>query len=459
MNLFLFLLILGNLFIGLGPLFIKFIPGISPFTIGFSRFIVAAIFEFMILIFLWGRIFLTLRKKSMENSPPKLGFLIITSLKSYFFRKNKFFLRGKPQIFYLAFLGFLLVGIVVPFYYLSFQLVGVIMSTIIVNALPILFITVQNWTRRVEEMDGFKLIYLFLLTAGIISITLSYESTSEANLTFFGFLILILTTFAFILYSVYISQDSLYRVQLIPTSKISKDISQEIRKDLGLIRSFYKLFGIHLLGSLIFLILMLIIGITDHSTVAGTEAHRFIFEDLKKLPNFLINPAILSIAVFCTLIPYMIQVFASGNWPKHELGFDSWNSVLTVLQPLVGLYIGIFIWLEPISLNYVIITSIFLIISIIIRYLHESANYRLILFQIRIKNSEIEPFLKYVHGFREISEVYLTFGRVGIIFHAAFRSVARLFMITKKIETFPGVISVKYYPEIEYTSANREEEE
>ena len=62
--------------------------------------------------------------------------------------------------------------------------------------------------------------------------------------TFFGFLILIITTFAFILYTVYVGQDSLHRVPLLPQSLINSEISKILRKNLGLLRSFYKLLGI-----------------------------------------------------------------------------------------------------------------------------------------------------------------------------------------------------------------------
>ncbi|MCF2139280.1 MAG: hypothetical protein K9W44_04420 [Candidatus Lokiarchaeota archaeon] len=450
MNIFLLLLIIGNIALGLGPLFIKFIPEISPFTTGFTRFILSTIFEFIVILILWFRIYRNLKKVSPNLSARKLSKLVWISLKNYYFGKNRFFFRGKYQFLYLSFLGFLIVGIVVPFYYLSFQLVGVIFTTIIVNSLPILFITILNWAKRTEEMDGFKIIYLFLLNAGIVSITLSYGSIPSASLSFFGFLILIITILAFILYSVYISQDSLRGIQLLPPALFPMEVPKKARKDIRLLRSFYKLIGIHFFGSLIFVILMLILGISDRTTLAGLEAHRFIFEDLPNISQYILNPFIICIAIICTLLPYTFQIISSSNWPRHELGFGSWNTVLTVLQPLIGLYIGTFIWNEPISINYIIITSIFLITSIIIRYLHESANFRLILFQIRIKNSQITSFIKYIRVFREINDVYLTFGRVGVIFHASFRSVIRLFQIVQKIQTFPGVIEVKYFSEIEY---------
>ncbi len=393
---------------------------------------------------------------SCNDENIKFRNLLGKSLKDYYFGPNRFFYKGKPQILYLTFLGFLIVGIVVPFYYLSFQLVGVVFSTIFVNAIPILYIVLLNWVKKVEEMDSFKVIYLILLTAGIVTVTMSYESVESGTFSLLGFWVIVLTIIAFIAYTINIGRDSKRRESLFRNIPLSSELRDELQDDMRTLRSFYKLFGIHFMGNLIFVLIMFVMGILDGTTVIGIEARIFILEELPQSFSLLYNPFLIGIAVICTLIPYLIQVIASSNWPKHELGFDSWNSILTVLQPLVGLYIGFLIWQEPIAFEFIIITSIFLVVSIIIRYLHESANFRLVLFRIRIKNAEIQNLVQYMRVFREINEVSVTFGKIGIIFHASFRSLPRLFHIVQKLQTFPGVLEVEYFPEVEVISKEEE---
>lgn len=448
MNIFLLLLIFGNLAIGLGPLFIKFLPNLSPFTIGFIRFVIAAIIEFAVIVYLWIRLYVKYRK-SQEAKKTNFIKIIGRSLKNYYLGKNSLFYKGTPQIIYLSILGFLIVGIVVPFYYLSFQIVGVVFSTILVNAIPILYIAVFNYVKRIEDMDAFKVIYLILLSAGVITIAMSYENTGNANFSILGIFVLMLTIFAFITYTLHIGQDSLRRANIFKFETLSSTFQQNNRSEMRTLRSFYKLFGIHFMGNILFFLLMVFLSIGDTKSIIGEEAQKFISTDLADSFSLLLNPFLISLAIVCTLIPYIIQVISSSNWPKHELGFDSWNSVLTVLQPLVGVYIGLLIWHESISLDYILFTSIFLIISIVIRYFHESANFRLVLFRIQIRNSQIQPFIQFIRNFREIEEVFITFGKIGVIFHATFRSLPRLFLVIQNIQAFEGVIDVKYYPEEE----------
>ena len=65
-------------------------------------------------------------------------------------------------------------------------------------------------------------------------------------------------------------------------------------------------------------------------------------------------------------------VLCSISLAKEKYGrYNMWVSVSRMLQPLIGLYIGFFIWQENIRIDYIIFTTIFLAATIIIRYFDE----------------------------------------------------------------------------------------
>lgn len=419
----------------------------SYFTIAFIRFLISAVLELLIIIVYWVRISIKMRDLP---SKPKPFQIIKGTVKKYYGAKNTKFMRGILQFGYLFWMGFLIVGVVVPFYYLSFELIGVVVSTIMVNAIPILIIALLNWMQKRDKLDAFKIIELFLLFCGIITIGLSYGSNSASTLPPLGLLVIFIAIIAFVVYSVGIGRDSQTGIPLVDQKLLSdspSSFTEKLNHSIMGLNSFYKLFGIHFGGLIGNLVLVIALGAVDHVTMIGSQAREMLFYDFGRIGEYLFNPFLLAIAIICTLVPYMIQVIAVKQWPKFSLGFTSWNSILTVLQPLIGLYIGNFIWNEAIQLDYILFTTIFLLISIIIRYFHENANLKLILLRIRVDNLYLNSLSQYLRSLMEISELNITLGRVGIIAHANVQSLPRLFTIIQEIQAHPGVQSLEYYDE------------
>lgn len=390
--------------------------------------------------------------KTLKHHPKsvKPSSMILKSFKTYFISKNKQFSTGIPQFLYLFWLGFLLVAIVVPFYYLSFDLIGVTVSTIVVNAVPILVIAFINHLQKRDQLDAFKLIELFLLMCGIITIGLSYGSSNDSNIPSLGIIVIFLAVIAFILYSVGIEKDSLKNISLFDEKVLESSqfgVKNNLHNMMVGLRSFYKLFGIHFGGLLANLITTGFFALVDHFSVIGVQS-REMFHEFLNFPSLLFNLPLIAIAIVCTLIPYTFQVFAVTNWPKFSLGFTSWNSMLTVLQPLAGLFIGYYFWKDPIPYDYILFTTIFLVISLVIRYFHENANLQLILFRIRVKNQNLREVIRNLQNFSEIFEINITLGRIGILAHGNIQSVPRLFSILQKIEATPGVLTVEYFDEV-----------
>lgn len=439
------ILIIVNVLVGLGPLFIKFLPLLSPFSITFVRFFISAILELFLIIILYIRLYFQFKNK---NCILNFRMIVKQSLKNYYGGKNTHFLKGRSQILYLTWVGFLQVGIVVPFYYLSFEYMGVVLSTITSCSIPIIVIAIINWAQKREEMGAFKLIYLFLLIAGVITIAFSRTSVENQNVSSIGIFVLFLSTFAYISYLISVGRDSQLRVKLFDNFRVSGfPNSKKILQTVNLLRSFLKLFGMHFFGTLSLLILSLILSFIAPNGEIGQYCHQFLHTDMAFFGALLINPFVLSIALICTLLPFFLQLFASMKWPRFTLSFESWNSILIVIQPLMGLYIGLLIWSEPIQGDYIIFTTIFLVVSILIRYLHENSNFMLVLFTVRVTNVNVKRLVSYLLSIREIDEINYSLGKFGLLIHASVRSLPRLFIIQSNLMEFPGVIEVKSYPE------------
>ncbi len=401
--------------------------------------------ELIIIFILYFRLYRQFKCKKCTLS---FQAIIKQSLKNYFGGKNTHFLKGRSQVLYLIWVGFLQVAIVVPFFYLSFEYMGVVLSTITSCTIPIIVIVFINWAQKREDMGAFKMIYLFLLVAGVITIAFSRIGVETQNYDSLGIFVLTLSTIAYISYLISVGRDSQLRVKLLNNFRASGfPNSKEIIHTTNLLRSFLKLFGIHFFGTIALLILTIILNFTDLNGEIGQCSHQFLFVDIKNIGTLLLNPYILSIAVICTLLPFFLQLYSSINWPRFTLSFESWNSVLIVIQPLMGLYIGLLIWKEPIQSDYIIFTTIFLVVSILIRYLHENSNFMLVLFTIRIKNVNIKKLIVLLHSIKEIEEINYSLGKFGLVVHASIRSLPRLFIIHNIVKEFPGVLEVKSYPE------------
>jgi len=419
--LFLFLV---NLLFGIAPLFVKELQGMSVFSLSFFRFAGSAILELILILAVMTWLSRRFRQAGIQKT---LWSIVRQSFRNYFKTRNPHFLNGKSQLGYLAFLGFLLGNISIPFYFLSYSVAGVVTSTIFVNALTLIVISTVNWARGEERVDMLKIIDLTLLIAAVFTITYSAQESAPGSLTalplfLIGTVVIVYSTFLIML-----GRDTSQQIELIEDVRFS-DLpnAPQLERAALFLRVMLKLFGIHILGALLLVPWTIFLSLVAPGTPLGTPAQDFVTRDLVLSFSYFLNPAILALIVLCTTLPYFLLVFSAITWPKNASKHEIWTSVFTLVDPLVGLYIGLLIWQEAIRTDYIAFTTIFLIAGIVIRYFYETVNARRFLFVIQLKQNYFTQFFTILRKIKEIDQLNVVLGTYDVILHLTVRSMARL---------------------------------
>jgi hypothetical protein len=435
------MLIVANISFAIIPLFIGELRTTSTFTLAFLRFLGAGIVE--LIIFCGVAYHLNQRLKIHDPSlKSKVFFKRIIG--RYYFSSNPHFFHGKPQWLYLVFMGFILINLSIPAYFLSFSLNGLVISTISVNGCTLIIIAILNWVKKEEQIDLLRIVDITLLFAAIFTIAFSRNNLEVVPISIEGFLCLLITIGSYSLFIIGIGSDVSGKIMVTGFNLTLLPQGKQLEQYALLMKAMLKLATMHFAGVLLMLPFTFIITIISPSSVFGEIAHQFLFIDLRNLGVILINPSIFALILIGSILPYFLIVYSGIIWPRHGLTHDGWNSILTLLDPLIGMYIGYLIWLEPLRSDYILFTTIFLLSGLIIRYFHGAANVRRFLFVIKLKPNHSQLFLKYIQNIKEIIQVSQTLGTYHFLLRISVQNIARLEQIANQINLYPGLEKATY---------------
>src|SRR5271157_1723907 len=378
----LLLLLFAYVGIGLAPLFLVNLKDLSPFTLAFFRFFGSAVLEFgliiVILILLKYKLGAAFQRALKLNTTTDgtalsaslsrpLGFWDLTksTFRGYYFASNSSFLKGRNQLTYLAIMGIMLVSIHVPFYYLSFTITGVAVTTIGVDGLAILLVAVYNWLRKEEAMDLLKGIYLMLILAAIITMGFAQEGAGASSIPG-GTTTILIAVASYTFFLANLGNDNSHSINLLGDQRYLVDSDPSIKSLETVLKAAYKLFGIHLIGAIFLFPVAGLFSVAFPTTIAGTIGRTF-FSDLLSIPSILSNPSIIALILLSTAIPYFLIIYTSVIWPRQALKHNLWAGVFSMVEPAIGLYLGWLVWGENIHVDYIAFITIFLAATILIR--------------------------------------------------------------------------------------------
>ncbi|MHA1820914.1 MAG: hypothetical protein ACTSVC_10610, partial [Promethearchaeota archaeon] len=450
----LILLILANVMLSIIPIFLKDISNYSMFAITFVRFLIAFLFELFILFYLIKKerdeVSLIARDRIRERQGKGLadkkrlkkheGSLLEDRrglndieeaianlrykdlLKHYFktllFARNPYF-DSLNQFSFYSILGIILISISIPTYFFSFEILGVIITTITVAAITLFWITLRNIIKKEEEADMLKIVYIILLLTSIFTASFGQSGldSADSNYSLFidhsfeGIVNLIISMITWIYFLILTGRSTNHpilkpiKIRLdngkIKFSKSSKEnksgpspqaisrsnldennfafvlesfLKQHKSKYFSVNRSLLQLTISHMVGTFMLYVVTILFYLVDPGGLFGVETYSFLSMSANDIFELMVNPNMIIIAIICTGIPYLIVFFSAATWPKTALKHDQWNSILSLTEPLFGLYIGFYIWHENIRIDYMVLTTILLFSSVVIRYFYESHN-------------------------------------------------------------------------------------
>ncbi|MFW9899505.1 MAG: hypothetical protein ACFFDO_09640 [Candidatus Thorarchaeota archaeon] len=325
---------------------------ISIITIIFLRFFVSGVILFALAV-----LFVLINNKYTKKEP-----ISLKELFKFTISKNESFLNLR-YVFYFAIMGFFGIIAQLIFFFLALK-ITTISLTMIGFQLSIIIIAFYEHGAQSEKLDFFKSLYIIILIFSIGIIISIKAQEPAARFTQIGFLYIILFTLSLAFFQITVDRDVYSKEEI---KIINKNDSYKIPRLLIKI-SLTFLTGIALMFPFIF-ILYLIPVQTDLTFEIGQ-----FFNDISSIIQIFFLWEIILLILLSTIVPYLLIFIAYAKWSPYNLTYRQWNCILTIIEPIGGLFFGVLFRVDSFPLMFLTIVLFLLIMSILLRYVHESTN-------------------------------------------------------------------------------------
>ena len=140
-----------------------------------------------------------------------------------------------------------------------------------------------------------------------------------------------------------------------------------------IIRLLFKISIIFLMGIILMFPFLIIIYMIPLPTELHVEIGNF-FRELPVFWQYFSRWEISFLIIFATILPFSLLFLSRVNWSAYNLTYSQWSSILTIIEPIGGIFFGVLIVNEYFPSGYLTIVLLLLIISILLRYAHETKN-------------------------------------------------------------------------------------
>ncbi|TFG19685.1 MAG: hypothetical protein EU529_16020 [Promethearchaeota archaeon] len=347
-----FYIIFGNILWSLIPVIVfGLFNEISIITIIFLRFFVSGIILMIIAVLITY-----INNKYSSNQPLRLKDLF-----KFTYSKNESFFKLR-YIYYFAIIGFFGIILQLIFFFLALKISSVSL-TMIGFQIAIIIVAIYEHGAQSEKLDKFKGLYIIILvfSIGIIILVKSQES---GRFSLIGFLYIIIFTLCLTFFQITIDKDSYSKDEI---KLINKNELYKVPRLLIKI-SFTFFMGIMLMIPFVFIIYLIPVQ-TDLTTEIGQ-----FYRDLSNIFQILLRWEILFLILGSTIFPYLLIFIAYAKWSPYNLTYRQWNCILTIIEPIGGIFFGVLLGVDSFPIELLVIVLFLLIITILLRYIHESTN-------------------------------------------------------------------------------------
>ncbi len=346
-------LIIANILWSLIPVIVLgLFDEFSIITIIFLRFFFSAIVLLSLAI-----IFVFFNNKYTSNE--RIGF---KELFQFTISKNKDFFNLR-YIYYIAILGFIGIILQLIFFFLALKFTSISL-TMLGFQLSIVIIAFYEHGNKSEKLDIFKALYLVVLIFSITIIILVKAEQTGITFSSLGFLYIIIFTICLAFFHIIVTQDKFGKKEI---KLINRNENYKIPRLLIKI-SFMFFAGIGLMFPFIIFLYLL-----PFQTDLTYEITNF-FREIPTIHIILLRWEIIFLILFSTIIPYLLLFIAYAKWSPFHLTYRQWNSILSVIEPIGSILFGVLFNIEAFDTIFLIIVLFLLIMSILLRYIHESTN-------------------------------------------------------------------------------------
>ncbi len=357
-NKYIIYLVIANIFWSLIPILVtRLFNEISILMIIFLRFFVSGI-----ILFLLGIIFIAVNNRKITNEKMKIS---LKKLLKFTFRNNKKFYNLK-YIYYFAVLGFFGIILQLIGFFLALKTTS-IAFTMIGFQLSIIIVAFYEHGVKSEKLDLFKSLYLLILIFSIgiiIFVQIQQSPQGIYGVSITGFFYVVLFTICISFFQIGISKESYTKKEL----KFAN-----INENYKITRMLIKLSLIFLTGTALMFPFIIIYHFLPFQGDLKLEIDQF-FGEFTNIFQILFRWEILFIIILSTICPYLLLFMANVKWSPYNLTYSQWSSILTIIEPIGGLFFGVMLANENFPPEFLIIVLFLLTISILLRYAHEFNN-------------------------------------------------------------------------------------
>lgn len=366
---------------------------ISVLMVVFLRFFVSGIILLIIAIIL-----VLINNKLTSNPPISLKILF-----NFIFFKNKEFFRMK-NIIYFAIVGFFGIIIHLVSYFLALKLTTI---SLVMVGFPISIIIIAFYEHGVktEKLDIFKSLYIIILIFSIsliIFVKFQESILFGTEISFDGLIYIVIFGISLTFYQVAVNRDSYSKKEVLEINK---------NRFYKMPRLFIKISLTFLTGIGIMIPSMLIIQIFPIFPALTQEINLF-FNQFVDINSILFRWEIIFLIIGATIIPHFLIFWASVKWNPFTLTFPQWNCILTIIEPIGGLFFGILLLNEFFPIEFFVIVLFLLIIAIMLRYVHEKTskiNAYLLLSRNKVSSKKIVIKLLKINGIYGVDSLIGTY--------------------------------------------------
>jgi len=178
-------------------------------------------------------------------------------------------------------------------------------------------------------------------------------------------------------------------------------------------------------------------------TDLSSEIHQFFYE-LTIIPIILLRWEIITLIVFTTIIPYFLLFTAFAKWNPYSLTYRQWSSILSTIEPIGGILFGVLFGVETFDTLFLSVVLFLLILSILLRYVHESVNKVNALIAINLKHGNIERFPIKLLKYDGVVSIQCLVGKYDILLNIKANSLRDMYyLVNEELRNLEAILNLK----------------
>lgn len=310
--------------------------------------------------------------------------------------------RNMSQLSYIAILGSIGITFQIVFYFFSFKFLGVIVTVI---GFPLSLILVTFFSR--ETMDFFKGVYLGVLVIAAILVGVGrFDVAADQLMNPAGWLSLIIFTLSMTFLMNQMVKD--------PLNPWETELVIKTNNFYRILRTLIKV-GVLFLISCVFI--FPIAGLfTLFPPDSGFQQDAVLFwTQLNQLWPLFISPQGLFLIFGATVVPWSLLFIAEAYWPRSNLPFDTWSSILAILEPIGSIIFGVLIIGEQFPIEFLFIVMVLLGLSILLRYVHETSDKVLAYVGLKLVPQQEKQVFQELFHMKNVETIYSVVGDFDLI--------------------------------------------